>query len=213
MHSKIFQITETRVDRDNYLNEDTLEQGDGHYYDYCSEIDEDERKFHIANLIEKALLKGMFTLVAENTIRYNGGADKWKKEFVTAIQEKAQAVTIENCMMCISLKNFSKIRLTSVISSIWTSMVSTAMPSSLTRFYRRSASLSLENYFTSVALLTIISKHYEDKTNDKGTREAVQYQPISQFPPHRQYQRNETDVLRKPSTFGKVRSVHIQCFK
>ena len=27
MHSKIFQITETRVDRDNYLNEDTLEQG------------------------------------------------------------------------------------------------------------------------------------------------------------------------------------------
>ena len=49
MHSKIFQITETRVDRDNYLNEDTLEQGDGHYYDYCSEIDEEERKFHIVN--------------------------------------------------------------------------------------------------------------------------------------------------------------------
>lgn len=49
MHSKIFQITETRVDRDNYLNEDTLEQGDGHYYDYCSEIDEEERKFHIDN--------------------------------------------------------------------------------------------------------------------------------------------------------------------
>lgn len=101
MHSKIFQITETRVDRDNYLNEDTLEQGNGHYYDYCSEIDEEERKFHIANLIEKSLPKGMFTLVGENTIRYNGGADKWKKEFVTAIQEKAQAVTVENCMMWI----------------------------------------------------------------------------------------------------------------
>lgn len=27
MHSKIFQITETRVDRDNYLNEDTLNKG------------------------------------------------------------------------------------------------------------------------------------------------------------------------------------------
>ena len=53
MHSKIFQITETRVDRDNYLNEDTLEQGDGHYYDYCSEIDEEERKFHIANRSEE----------------------------------------------------------------------------------------------------------------------------------------------------------------
>ena len=46
------------------------------------------------------------------------------------------------------LKNFSKIRLTSVISSIWMSMVLTAMPSSLTRFYRRSASLSRENCFT-----------------------------------------------------------------
>lgn len=217
MHSKIFQITETRVDRDNYLNEDTLEQGDGHYYDYCSEIDEEERKFHIANLIEKALPKGMFTLVAENTIRYNGGADKWKKEFVTAIQEKAQAVTVENCMMWIGavyqLEKFLKNHLTSIISSIWTSMALMAMPNNRTRFYRRSASLSRENYFTSVELLTIISKHYEDKTNDKGTRTAVQYQPISQFPPHRQYQRNETDVLRKPSTFGKVRSVHIQCFK
>ena len=63
MHSKIFQITETRVEKDNYLNENTLEQGDGHYYDYCSEIDEEERKFHIANLIEKSLPKGMFTLV------------------------------------------------------------------------------------------------------------------------------------------------------
>ena len=101
MHSKIFQLTETRVDRDNYLNEDTLEQGDGHYYDYCSEIDEEERKFHIANLIEKALPKGMFTLVGENTIRYNGGADKWKEEFVATLQEKAKAVTTENCTLWI----------------------------------------------------------------------------------------------------------------
>ncbi len=99
MHSKIFQITETRVDRDNYLNEDTLEQGDGHYYDYCSEIDEEERKFHIANLIDKVLPKGMFDLVAKDTIRYNGGADKWKEEFVNALQDKAKAVTTENCTM------------------------------------------------------------------------------------------------------------------
>ena len=68
MHSKIFQITETRVDKDNYLNEDTLEQGDGHYYDYCSEIDEEERKFHIVNLVENILPKGMFDLVAGDTI-------------------------------------------------------------------------------------------------------------------------------------------------
>ena len=102
MHSKIFQITETRVDRDNYLNEDTLEQGDGHYYDYCSEIDEEERKFHIANLIEKSLPKGMFTLVAENTIRYNGGADKWKKEFVYSHPRKGhKPLPLKTSMMCI----------------------------------------------------------------------------------------------------------------
>ena len=51
MHSKIFQITEERPLKDNILNDCTLEQGDGHYYDYCSEIDEEERKFHIDNLM------------------------------------------------------------------------------------------------------------------------------------------------------------------
>lgn len=97
MHSKIFQITEKKPLTENILNENTLEQGDGHYYDYCAEIDDEERKFHIANLIDNILPKGMFDLVAEDTIRYNGGADKWKAEFVEALQEKAKAVTTENC--------------------------------------------------------------------------------------------------------------------
>ena len=61
------------------------------------------------------------------------------------------------------------------------------MPSSLTRFYRRSVSLSRENYFTSVELLTIISKDYENEKNDKRAREALQYKPISQLPLHWKY--------------------------
>lgn len=101
MHSKIFQITNEKPLKDNFLNEDTLEQGDGHYYDYCSEIDEEDRKFHIDNLVNNILPKGMFELVADDTIRYNGGADKWKEEFVTALQEKVKDVTTENCMMWI----------------------------------------------------------------------------------------------------------------
>lgn len=101
MHSKIFQITEERPLKDNILNDCTLEQGDGHYYDYCSEIDVEERKFHIDNLINNILPKGMFTLVSEDTIRYNGGADKWKEDFVETLQEKAKAVTTENCTMWI----------------------------------------------------------------------------------------------------------------
>lgn len=36
MHSKIFQITTTKVDKECYLNEDTLMQGDNSYFDYCN---------------------------------------------------------------------------------------------------------------------------------------------------------------------------------
>lgn len=41
----------------------------------------------------------MFDLVAEDTIRYNGGADKWKEEFVNTLQDKVKAVTAGNCTM------------------------------------------------------------------------------------------------------------------
>lgn len=33
MHSKIFQITRTRVSQDDYLNESTLAQGDNSFFD------------------------------------------------------------------------------------------------------------------------------------------------------------------------------------
>ena len=62
---------------------------------------EEERKFHIDNLINNILPKGMFELVSDDTIRYNGGADKWKEEFVATLQEKAKAVTTENCTLWI----------------------------------------------------------------------------------------------------------------
>lgn len=44
MHSRIFQISTEPIDKENYLNEDTLQQGDGSFYDYCSEIDEEDRR-------------------------------------------------------------------------------------------------------------------------------------------------------------------------
>lgn len=93
MHSKIFQITLTRVDKDNYLNEDTLMQGDDSFFDYCAEIDEEERKYHIENLVNNILPKGMFGFVSDDTIRYNGGAKQWREDFVTDIQRKAGAIT------------------------------------------------------------------------------------------------------------------------
>ncbi len=43
MHAKVFQITKQRVDKENTLDENTLTQGDGSYYDYCSEISDETR--------------------------------------------------------------------------------------------------------------------------------------------------------------------------
>lgn len=98
MHSKIFQITETRVDKENYLNEDTLMQGDGSFFDYCAEIDEEERKVQIENLVNSILPEGMFELTSDDTIVYKGGADKWVESFVADIHSKATAITAKNAM-------------------------------------------------------------------------------------------------------------------
>jgi FKBP-type peptidyl-prolyl cis-trans isomerase (trigger factor) len=68
MHSRIFQITTEQVERKNYLNENTLEQGDASPIDYCSEIDDDEREQNIAYLVGAILPKGMFTRVGTNII-------------------------------------------------------------------------------------------------------------------------------------------------
>jgi hypothetical protein len=38
MHSKVFQITTTKVSKDYYLNECTIMQGDDSYFDYCDKI-------------------------------------------------------------------------------------------------------------------------------------------------------------------------------
>ena len=54
MHSRIFQISKMGIEKENYLNEDTLHQGDGSFYDYCAEIDDEERKEDIRYLVNTA---------------------------------------------------------------------------------------------------------------------------------------------------------------
>lgn len=108
MHSRIFQISTTRVDKENYLNEDTLQQGDGSFYDYCAKIDDEERKQDIADLVEYALPKGMFELTSNDTIRYNGGIEQWKEEFVANIHKKAEAITTENMQEYMPIYNLKE---------------------------------------------------------------------------------------------------------
>ena len=98
MHSRIFQISTEPIDKENYLNEDTLQQGDGSFYDYCSEIDEENRKEDIANLVNHALPKGMFELISDDTMRYNGGIEQWKEEYVANIKKRANALTADNML-------------------------------------------------------------------------------------------------------------------
>lgn len=93
MHSTIFQITKTRVEKENYLNEDTLMQGDNSHFDYCAEMDDEVRKEEIDYLVNHILPKGMFELTSEDTILYKGGADKWKEDFVSEIRKRAEAIT------------------------------------------------------------------------------------------------------------------------
>ena len=96
MHSRIFQISKMWIGKENYLNEDTLHQGDGSFYDYCAEIDDEERKEDIRYLVNTALPKDMFELVGDDTMRYIGGVEQWKENFVTNIRKKAEAITTEN---------------------------------------------------------------------------------------------------------------------
>lgn len=96
MHSSVYQITTEKVEKGDFLNEDTLFQGNNSELDYCSDIDNEERKERIKDLVNKILPEGMFTLIDDNTIRYNGGVEAWQEKWVKLLQEKCSLVTAGN---------------------------------------------------------------------------------------------------------------------
>ena len=96
MHSMIFQISTKEVSGSNLLNEDTLLQGDGTPYDYCSEIDEEVRTSAIQTLVNEILPKGMFELTGANTMIYKGGIEEWKRSCIAGIRARAEELTAEN---------------------------------------------------------------------------------------------------------------------
>jgi len=95
-NAEVYQITKRRVDKENYLNENTLTQGDSSDYDYCSEISEEERVESIDTLVNQILPKGMFTLVGSDELVFNGGNYEWIHKWVDAIHKKSDEVTAEN---------------------------------------------------------------------------------------------------------------------
>ena len=99
MHSKIYQIAEEKIDGDNFITEQTFNfEGRDDFYDYCSDINEEERNNCIESLTKYLLPTGMFSLDTneKDTLIYNGGVEEWKEEWVNKIHQKAQAITPEN---------------------------------------------------------------------------------------------------------------------
>lgn len=161
MHSRIFQISTEQIDKENYLNENTLNQGDGSFYDYCADIDDEERKEDIANLVNYALPKGMFELVSEDTIRYKGdGIEQWKEEYVANIRKKAEAITVENLLEWNStyyLKQAIENPLDTAYHFIWMERGTSPLPNHPLSLCSSSVRLNREHYSISEVSLIIIS--------------------------------------------------------
>ena len=98
MHSRIIQISDARIDFENYLDESSIETGPNTLVDYTAEISEKERRYAIENLVNHWLPKGMFSLGTEpDTIIYKGGMDEWLcKEWLPKIRQAAQNLSTHN---------------------------------------------------------------------------------------------------------------------
>ena len=98
MHSRIIQIADSRIDKENYLDEMTIETGSATQIDYTAEISSEQRQLAIENLVNHWLPKGMFSLGTEpDTIVYNGGMDEWiRKEWLPKIRKAAENLSTHN---------------------------------------------------------------------------------------------------------------------
>ncbi len=104
MHSHIIQIALDRIDKENYLDEETIETGIGGV-DYTAEISADTRSVVISNLVNAWLPKGMFSLGEEpDTIIYNGGLDEWTRwEWLSKIKKAAENLSTHNVFQNLTL--------------------------------------------------------------------------------------------------------------
>lgn len=110
MHSHIIQIALIPIDKENYLNEDTIETGT-RGVDYTAEISDQTRLAVISNLVNSWLPKGMFSLGDElDTIIYNGGLDEWtRREWLPKIKKAAQNLSTHNIFKSLTLFRMEKL--------------------------------------------------------------------------------------------------------
>ncbi len=97
MHGTIYQLGTSPINADEYMNPETISEGESVCIGYADEIAEAERKSQMEELVE-ILPKGMFTLNNDLTLTYNGGIDEWRLSYAGLIKEKAEAITPDNCL-------------------------------------------------------------------------------------------------------------------
>ena len=97
MHGTIYQLGTSPINADEYMNPETISEGESVCIGYADEIAEAERKSQMEELVE-ILPKGMFTLNNDLTLTYNGGIDEWRLSYAGLIMEKAEAITPDKAM-------------------------------------------------------------------------------------------------------------------
>lgn len=99
MHGIIYQISDSPIDRDNYIGVDTVSEGDMAGFDYLYDTTEEERRKQIQYLVEHTLPKVMFTIDTDGeTLVYQGGFSEWRKTYLYLIRTRTEAINEENIM-------------------------------------------------------------------------------------------------------------------
>ncbi len=99
MHGIIYQISTEPIDRDDYIGDDTVSEGDMAGFDYLYDTEKEERQEHIQYLVENILPEGMFTIAPDGeAIIYQGGFSEWRKSYLELLRSKTADINEANIM-------------------------------------------------------------------------------------------------------------------
>lgn len=102
MHSKIFQLSDNFISKDNFLCSEYFYEDTQYFADYIGDevTDEKERKEYIEGLAED--FPEMLEYIGDGKLRYKGMAD-FLQDWVNAIKEAANALTADNILKELNL--------------------------------------------------------------------------------------------------------------
>lgn len=90
METIVFQFSEEKIAKSNYINEDTILSVDNRSCKNCRALAEEERTRRVLWLVDQFLPSGMFTVVDAHTIRYEGGMNKFNEAFICQINHRTK---------------------------------------------------------------------------------------------------------------------------